>query len=284
MKKFTFCFIAAVIALFLGCSKINPEEEIPSYITVPYYTFNVDSVNQGTSLQYFTDVWAFKGDEFLGCFPIGAKIPVLAEGSTVIKLRPGIKNAGIASLRSMYPMARFYETTVDLKRGQVQTIVPAFEYYPGLTFLKLESFSLPGTFLAQTPSSDTFLVSYNGPESLPGQGNCAFVYLDATYQVFDAQSGSPIPYQVQGSVCYLEMHYKTNVDLFISVSNGGTDLRLCSKLFDTEGAWKKIYIPLTENLNAAPTLYNFYFVLHASRPANGPDPRIYFDNIKIVRQ
>ena len=271
---------------FFGCKKINPEEEIPSYIYIPYCKFTSDSLNQGTNLQDFSDVWVFKNNDFLGCYPVGSKIPILAEGNTIIKMRAGIKNVGIESLRSIYPMVQFYETNVNLKRGEVQTIVPDFLYFTGISFLRLESFSNPGTILAPTLSTDTFLSVYSGsgPESIPGQGNCGFIYLDNVYQFFEAISGSAIPYQLPSRLCYLEMHYKSNTDLNISVSNGSTDIRLCARLFATEGNWKKIYIPLTENLNLAPTLLNFYLVLRASRTGSGPDPRIYIDNIKIIRQ
>ena len=285
IKRLLVLLFSGVI-VFYSCKKLNPDEEVPSYIYIPYCDFTSDSLNQGTKLQEFTDVWLFKGDEFIGCYPVGSNIPILAEGNTIIKMRAGIKNVGIASLRSIYPMVQFYETTVNLKRGEIQTVIPTFSYFSGISFLRLESFSSPGTILAPTTSTDTFLNIYSGTglEALPGQGDCGFVYLDNTYQVFDAVSGSAIPYQIQGRICYLEMHYKTNVDLYVSVSNGGTDLRLCARVFDTSGKWKKVYIPLTENLNTAPTLSNFFLVLHASRPGNGPDPRIYMDNIKIIRQ
>ena len=123
-----------------------------------------------------------------------------------------------------------------------------------------------------------------GSEALDGQGNCGFVYLDQTYQVFEVQTGSSIPYQIQGRVCYLEIQCKTNSDLFVSVSDGANDVRLCGTIYDTEGRWKKIYIPLTDNLNTFPTLYNFYLILRATRLADKPDPRIYIDNIKVIRQ
>ncbi len=278
-----FLIIGLAVAILPGCKKLNPDEQIPSYISVPYYTFTTDSLNQGTSLQAFTDVWVFNNNDFIGAYPIGSKIPILAEGNTIIKMRAGIKNAGVSDLRSMYAVTQFYETTIDLKRGEVKTVIPEFTYFSGITFLKLENFSAPGTFLASTPSSDTNLVTYNGTESLPGQGQCALVHLHDQYQVFDARSGSSIPYQVQGAVCFAEIHYKSNVPLVIAVSNGLTDIRSCATLLPT-GVWKKLYLPLTDFLNIPPTLNNFYFVMHASRGINEPEAKIYFDNIKIIRQ
>ncbi len=286
LKNFTFFFLVLIGFILAGCKKINPPEEIPSYLFIPYATFATDSVNQGTMLHDFTDVWVFKGDEFIGCYPTGSRVPVLAEGNTVIKMRAGIKNAGVASLRSIYTLTQFYETTINLKRGQIDTLIPVFEYFSGISFLRMESFSNPGTIFTPTPSSDTFLVNYpgTGSEALDGQGNCGFVYLDQTYQVFEVQTGSSIPYQIQGRVCYLEIQCKTNSDLFVSVSDGANDVRLCGTIYDTEGRWKKIYIPLTDNLNTFPTLYNFYLILRATRLADKPDPRIYIDNIKVIRQ
>lgn len=283
MKNLYFCFIILFSALiFPGCKKLNPDEEIPSYITVPYARLVTDSINQGTALQDFTDVWVFNNNDFIGCYPVGSRVPILAEGNTIIKMRAGIKNAGIGSLRSVYPLVQFYETVVNLQRGQVQTVIPDFQYFSGITFLKLESFSAAGTFLAQTPSSDTFLVTYNGPEALPGQGNCALIHLHNQYQVFDAQSGSAIPYQ-QGATCYMEIHYKTSLPLYVSVSNGFTDIRN-AVVINPSDTWKKMYIPLTDYLNVPPTLTNFYLVLHAMRGASDPEGKIYIDNIKIIRQ
>lgn len=284
MKKLLRFIIAAlfVIPVISSCRKYNPDEEIPSYISIPYFTFNADSANQGTSLHDFSDAWVFRGNEFLGVFPIGTKIPVLAEGDTEIKIRPGIKQCGIGDLRSIYGPCQFYIATVNLKRGEVATIVPQFTYFSGVTFSKLESFSSPGTFLTQSPSSDTFLVMYNGPEALPGQGNCAHVYLDNTYLVFDARSGSPHVY-TQGSSVFLELHYKTEAELIFSVSDGNIDLRkACSVLPSAE--WKKMYVNLTEAISGPFTLTNYYLVLHATLPAGKSSANIYFDNIKLIRQ
>jgi hypothetical protein len=182
-------------------------------------------------------------------------------------------------------MVHFYESNVNLVRGQVSSVVPDFQYFTGVTFLKLENFDQPGTFLSKSPSSDTFLVDYSGPESIPGQGYCAHVYLNDTYRVFDAISGSPIPYSVQGAKAYAEIQYKTNVDLVLSVSDGNTDIRPAVTLIgEPSPVWKKVYVPLISVLNGPSTLSNFYFVMHASVPGNGTVGEIYFDNIKIIRQ
>ncbi|MBC7863896.1 MAG: hypothetical protein IAF38_13050 [Bacteroidia bacterium] len=283
MKKLLVFFSVGlfVFPCLESCKKfMNPDEEIPSYIYVPACTFSADTINQGTRIQKISDVWVFKGNDFLGAFPIGAKIPVLAEGNTEIKMRAGIKNYGIGDLRAIYPITQFYDVNVDLKRGEVVNMTPDFSYFSGITFIKLESFSSPGTFLTQSLSSDTMLVSYTGPEAMPGQGACAYVHLDSTYQVFEALSGFPHPY-VQGAITYLEINYKSNVDIAIAVSNGINDVRTVCRL-KASATWNKMYAPLTEALNAPSTLSNFFFVIHAVAANNNAD--IYFDNIKIIKQ
>ncbi len=216
---------------------------------------------------------------------MGSNIPILAEGNTFLRMGAGIKNAGISDLRSDYPMIHFYESNVNLVRGKVTEVVPDFKYFTGVTFLKLEDFDQSGLSFAKTASSDTMLVKYIGSESIPGQQHCGYVYLDNTYMVFDAMSSASIPYSVQVSKVYMEIQYKSNVDLTISVSDGLSDIRPAVTLkAQSSLSWKKVYIPLIDQLNGPTWLSNFYIVLHAFVPGNGTVGQIYFDNIKIIRQ
>jgi hypothetical protein len=284
VKRLLHVFIPLLIVLpaINSCKKLNRPEQIPSYITVPSAAFTCDQVNQGTQHQIFSDVWAFKGDDFLGCFPIGSRIPVLAEGETQMKFRAGIKHCGIGDLRSIYGPGQFYTTSLNLKKSEVQTVVPEFTYFSGITFTKIESFSAPGTFLAQTPSSNTMLTIYNGPEALPGEGACAYVHLNDTDQVFDVESSAAHSY-IQGATAWLEMDYKSTRDFSVAVSDGNISIRPACGIQSSE-TWKKIYVNLTDALNSPSTLSNFYFVVHAAVPGDGSTADIYFDNIKIIRQ
>lgn len=284
-KKELLFFVVSSLFLLSSCSKKSSSDGIPAFIQIPYFTTVTDTLNQGTSIQNYTDVWLYNNNEFLGCFPIGTKIPILADGNTLIRMGAGIKNGGVSDLRSYYPLMHFYETNINLVRGKVASVVPEFNYFTGISFLKLEDFSQAGTFLAKSASSDTFLVKYTGAESIAGQGYCAHVYLNDTYRVFDVISGASIPYSLQTSNCYLEIQYKSNIDLTISVSDGNTDIRpVVTLLAQVSPNWKKVYVPLISQLNGPYWLANFYFVMHASVPGNGTIGEIYFDNIKIIRQ
>lgn len=126
--------------------KKSSSDGIPAFIQIPYFTTVTDTLNQGTSIQNYTDVWLYNNNEFLGCFPIGTKIPILADGNTLIRMGAGIKNGGVSDLRSYYPLMHFYETNINLVRGKVASVVPEFNYFTGISFLKLEDFSQAGTF------------------------------------------------------------------------------------------------------------------------------------------
>jgi hypothetical protein len=123
--KYFWCLL--VISILYSCETINPEEEIPSFLFIDDVELETSSA-QGLPSANITDVWVYTADEFLGVFPLPAKVPVLADGSSDITAVAGIKKNGITASRLDYPFFSQYNETVELNRNEICSIMPIVNY------------------------------------------------------------------------------------------------------------------------------------------------------------
>ena len=127
--------IICLLLLTSSCDIINPEEEIPAYLSIPSFDLNTDDFSQGTSAHGIQDAWVFVGGELLGAYPLPATVPVLAEGDQDLFILPGIKRNGISATTGPYPFYNPFETNVTLTRGSVLMVEATTSYASGTIFL-----------------------------------------------------------------------------------------------------------------------------------------------------
>ena len=92
---------------YSSCSVLNQEEPVPSYVNIESIKLKT-TPNQGSASHKITDVWVFNDTEFLGMFPLPAKIPLLLYGEQNLTLQAGIKENGIGSTQKNYPFYYLY--------------------------------------------------------------------------------------------------------------------------------------------------------------------------------
>ena len=73
-----------------------------------------------------TDFWVYANDQAIGVWQADRRIPVLADGTTNIKLVAGVRKNGITIDRIQYPFYATWSQAVELTLGQETTVDPVF--------------------------------------------------------------------------------------------------------------------------------------------------------------
>jgi len=250
-----------------------------------------DSVLQGTSNQKFSDVLITSKTKNYGYYPIPGKIPIPLSGETYLNIRPALKVNGVGFLRLDYPVMAGSDSTLPLERGKVLSLKPVFKYYSTVSFPIVEDFEKnTGFFMKNSTSTDTFTTKIDTANAGFGD-KCLMMQLSPTYTVCQVQSTSGFSLPNNGPNVYLEFNYKSNYSveagLIGSASPGvlGTDQRSAGGA-NPSASWNKMYIDLT-NLVRTPPYYNYYFLYFYTSTAFDASvgaPKIYIDNVKVVRQ
>jgi len=139
-KKHSFDhFYFLLILIFPSCSLLEQNEPIPSYLYVSEFRLKT-FVNQGSSSQKITDVWLFNDTEFLGMFPLPAKIPLLLYGEQNLTIQAGIKENGIGATPENYPFFNPIKVKVNLTALKTDTLKLETSYLSSTKFHFAENF------------------------------------------------------------------------------------------------------------------------------------------------
>lgn len=278
-----FCF------LFLGCSKIDPKIEVPSYIEIDDYSVVTDTNTQGTNNQSFTNVLVLTATQNLGYYPLPAKIPILGSGNTRLNIRPVILVNGVKFLRLDYPVMAGYDTIFPLQQGQVLKVKPTFKYYTSSSFPLLEDFEGPNNQLVNSDPLDTVTAKKDHANAIYG-GECYTLHLDSAHALSQVQSVSGFTVSTTGASTYLELNYKGNMPMEIGVigsDNPGfisnPDRRVSGGVNATD-VWKKVYINLSEIVRYPPVHQCYFLYFYISRSFGDINSQVFIDNVKVVRQ
>ncbi|MEW6470084.1 MAG: hypothetical protein AB1458_14250 [Bacteroidota bacterium] len=284
-----FSFLTAAGAVFYSCNK---EEPIPAYIHIDQINVTADYPTQGTASHNIVDAWVYVDGKLIGAFELPVTFPVIAgEGSHSLKIQGGIKIDGISALRTAYPFYDFYNATVTLTPGQVTNIGSvSVPYFPAITIPNYipwyDDFESPGITLndslgdvpIQVDTVDEF------------EGNKA---LKATFSPADTsllwQSNSAYLLSAAQNAIFLELNYKCSVPFNVGLRYQPSPNLVSTflTLNPTSGAWKKVYINLTDKFSVSSGLpgtgyYHIYFSkLNLDGAANGGSVQI--DNIKLLK-
>lgn len=273
-----FRIIIVVLSSFLLFSCGLKEEEIPAYIYINDYEFTTRSF-EGSNSSDFNGVWVLQDDVEQGVYEFPAKFPVLTSRGTNLKIFPGVTVNGISTTRSDFPFAAYYEYDHALEPGEVDTIVPKWEYAEFCSFVIQEDFESGNAFFnlerIQTPG-------------LVFEGNVsAKMTRDSSLSsYFQAESVSSFYVPRTAPYAYLEMDYRNNVSFGVGLeANLANDPNTISTIklnLNPQSKWNKIYInfyPEIQALNA-----DEYRIVFRVQDQTIPDEdvEIYFDNIKLV--
>lgn len=273
-------------------SSCDEEEPIPSYLYIPNFELITNSNGtQGTNTHNIVDAWVYVDENFLGVYELPTRVPVLQTGESRVTIVAGIKKNALATDRVPYPFFRPYEVTLDLKETIIDTIVPVVDYNPGLEFIWTEDFEDGTISLAKTGANSTV-----DSLKVTGQPNEVFDYdgdknkfsgkvsIDTGFQIFEFSSVQLFDFPRSQDI-YLEFEYKTEAELIAGIYpiSGSIVTRVpIVNLFDTKGEWKKAYIALRTDVNAAEYQGLDFRVVFGSQTNSSVGKEIFLDNIKLM--
>jgi len=266
---------------------INPEETIPSYLLIDELSFQA-LPGDGTSSNKITEVWVFTNGQMLGAFDLPAKIPVLNEGATQIKIFAGIKNNGISSTRIRYPFYTTFDTTIQFTPGSESNLIPRFSYIDNIS---IDEYNFEGGSNPFNPTgtSDVGLTLIQNSDLVFEGGGSALAYLaDGDNQVL-VRTNQTLDL-TPGKITFVELNYSSNNIFAVGLYSfqSGTEKKNLAVLVNPttqilgSPVWNKIYIDLglipSQNNNAN------YFELYLEAVPDTPGKTVeaYFDNIKLV--
>ena len=243
MKFFSQTSLLTWVLIFvLGCDLINPEEEIPGYVSVESFQVTTTAA-QGSASSKISEVWVSSGVDFLGAYRFSTPFPVLGTGPQTLTLQAGIKDNGIGELPEIYPFYAPVTVSVNLSANETQTIRPVTTYLPETKF--------------------AFVENFEGPQH---------IFRNSPY-------------------VYLEMNYKSDVDVFVGLvgfETGGpiAGTTVYEAGFRARSEWNKIYFNLSRTIFDS-RFPQYQIILQAAIPVQNGVPekkvaKVWIDNVKLV--
>jgi hypothetical protein len=223
-------------------------------------------------------------DVFLGAYELPARFPVLKSGKQNIQIWPGIKKNGIAATRVSYqfynPIEKEITLTPDstLKLGRLKTT-----YQTSAQFIWKEDFEDVAFSLDTTSRSMVGITLTKSSDSTFEGMHSGRVVLTSANNFFECQTRNE--YAIPAAPVYLEMNFNTNNSLNVGVITYGTTVLYQSPVLTlnpTNGQWRKIYIELTNALNAYQGMLSFRVYLGAFKDTGVSEGVIMFDNFKVL--
>ena len=272
------CLIA-----FAGCDTFDPSSPIPVYVAVD--TFAVTTTpNEGSASNKITEGWFYANNEFLGSYTLPATIPVIAEGETEIVVFPGIRVNGIAAFPDIYPFYERHLATVQSIPADTVPVTPSTTYLATVAFPLIEDFEASNAFVDDLDGdSETALIPdtvdvFEGVKS-------GRIVLTAEHDFIEVAS-LPVLGNIPltGAPVYLEMNYKTNVELGVGLVGQGPGVPPAKQVFVVlrpRDDWNKIYIELTDQIIAS-GLPGYQVLFVAVHDQLLETSEVFVDNVKLV--
>ena len=300
--------VGLLALLLLSCG--DKEAEIPSYIYIDHIDLETESF-EGSNLHKITDVWVTIGSDFVGAFELPCKVPILKEGEFDIQLRAGIKLNGISATRSAYtPYAICTPidlddneiSTITLKKDSVTNFNAKVAYRKDINFKVVEGFESAGIQvesieLDKIEDTDTIVYSAemvktdDATKVREGSYSGVIHLTKERYTVFLTTSEEiDIPGTSAGKYNYLEVDYKTEVDLTIGLwFNDSQQTKMDRAGLRPNTDWNKVYIYVVpeqanNNLSSVNTATKYKPYIRATLPEGMDEAYIYIDNFKLIHE
>jgi hypothetical protein len=280
-----------ILISILSCDLINPEEEIPGYVSIEPFQITTTSA-QGSASAKISEVWVSAGNDFLGAYRFSQPFPVLGTGPQTLTLQAGIKDNGIGELPEIYPFYAPVTVTVDLNANEMQTIRPVTSYLPETKFAFIENFEGPLHIFRSVRTGTTAQAVQRSTE-MPFEGQASGVFvLDSVNTVAEVVA-LPLLSGLNSSspIVYLEMNYKSDVDVFVGLvgfETGGpaAGTTLYETGFRARADWNKIYFNLSRTIFDS-RFPQYQIILQAAIPVQNGVPekkvaKVWIDNVKLV--
>ncbi len=280
------CLVA--MSILSSCDIINPEEPIPTYVRIDSILVQdasgqtLSSKVTGASISYGNS----GAIELLGVFRLPMVIPVLADQTGELYILPSVDVDGmLAQLYSYYFYQRIEADIVPspgdtLDLGTLYaSVIDTYSHHLDEDFEGGTAFALEGADSAADFGIQTDVVcsgDYSGLLEISAPQINAYI-LNST------QMDIPL-----GRISYVEIDYKSNVDLGVSLIYYDANT-MSLKEFSFIGLrkkedWNKVYLKIDDDIGYTQSPY-YFLAIEANRdPDSGEDAQIYLDNVLVKTQ
>lgn len=293
MKNILLFLLFVMSLLCYSCEVINPSEDIPAYLNVKEIIVET-TTGEGSNSQSITDAWISVDDEFLGAFPLPARIPILEEGMKKITVFSGIKLNGASSDRDIYPFYNQYEVEVELIATEDVTINPVVGYSDKAVFQVVESFEgVNHLFSADLDGDD--VTFFEGSSSGGFEGRSGVATMSNGHFVVSAGTDyiNTFPSQSNGYTSFVEIDVKSDVysAVYLIAYDQGRNAIYQGDFGNITPSedWKKIYFEMSTPLQEAaqsPSADSYRLVLVSQLSPEAidtmPVAKVYVDNVKFI--
>jgi len=288
-RRFThFLLLANLLSLILvisSCDKFEGDQSIPAYISIDSLYLKTTSASQGSASASITDAWVYLDDNLIGAFELPARFPVLANGKHNLKILPGIKLNGISATRMAYPFYTSIEQSVELTENETDSLgFRNTTYFSSTIFDLVEGFEGVAIAFDTTNRSDVALLLTQPGDSLTFEGNhSGMVLMNGPDQFFECVNDKD--FLIPFAPVFMEMNFRTNSVFVVGIYlYGVSTIQQVPIIYlnPTDSEWKKIYINLTNSLNAYTGMQKFRVFISAIQTSSETESLILLDNIKVI--
>ena len=268
------------------------EDLTPSWLAVNKVNFITNESVEGVNSHDIVDGWVYIDNQSMGVWEIPFRMPVLEEGEHTVLIIPGIKLNGITATRTTNAFYETYSATVNLKKEETTTIVPTFKYKEATKIMARDDFEDTGVILNPDVAEDStkfeIISKLDYPNIVKYGNNCGRLKINSVDSTVKVITYLNLP--VIQKKMYLELDYLTTNSFTIGIINKTSvnvpnDQGSFVGVYRTDTSqyeWKKIYFPLSEQINLNPFAKYFEFYIYAVLDNVNTEAEIYIDNVKIV--
>jgi len=289
MKNYLSLVALAITCLF-SCDIINPEEQIPVYVTIEAFEMEDNiSLDEGSLDFKVQEAFVFAGPNNLGIFTLPATIPILESGEFEIDVDPIVRANGSSFFLRSYPFYERYTQVVDLQPGDETLVIQPVTRYKDNTIIAFEAFDDSNLIFSDNRDADEETVlEFQTDDVFEGAG-AGIIKLDQAHSTIEVATSPNNPYNLgQASFMYLELNYKTDIPFLMGLvaQNGGESFSKYQYGVNTKDEWNKIYFDISDEVVLS-GLDQFQIGIFSSLPIeNGAftidSAEILLDNIKLV--
>ncbi len=258
-------------------------EVAPATLTVTDFELTT-TAGEGAATTAITEVWAFADEEFIGVFPLPARIPILKVGATDIRLEAGIRQDGRSVTPDIYPFYAPYSRTLDLVSGQTTALglLPT-RYRDGAVFGFIEDFEPDRNRVFTQFLAGSSALSPQREVVRSGAAAGALELAD-TNRLVELASAETFANLNQLPVnVWLEADYLSDAPGLFGVigQRDGRTVRVFDPGFLPRGGWTKIYFNLGPVIGSA-DLSELRIALSVLLDAERTAGTVYLDNLKLL--
>lgn len=255
----------------------------PAFVVIEDLVFDAGAT-PGGSTSAITEVWAFSGAEFIGVFPLPARIPVLKTGPTDIRLEAGIRQNGISSTPDFYEFYTPVQRTLDLVPGaSIDLGVQTITYRDDVQFGFIEDFE-PDRDRTFTEISRGILGLEVQSEIIRSGTASGVIRLDsANAEVLLSSRFSYTDLLDERPYVWLEMDFRSDAPARFGISGsvGFELLRNFDPGFFPNPEWTKIYFNMSETIFRS-EIEEYRIDINTFLPPDLMEGDVYLDNIKLL--